>query len=441
MDKELELKLAEMQTALETAVTNKAKKQIEDSMTSLITAEIEKAHGVKAAEYFKKLFGENEEIKGLREWKVKAQTDMAANQLWIDEQIDKGKTIETTGGGTVDGELAKGLDSIKDQLSGYVKNGRGAIGLELKGVTNMQRKVVGNIASGNFTISGTQGFINPSMFFELGRTPYETSHMRDIIRTVAQGPSTDVYVIRDAGGEGGPTAVTVGAAKPQSDRDWVKTIVPITKIAHYYKIPEEYLDDIVWLRDEITGVGVEELLAKEDNLMLTATASSTQFAGLNQTFNSTAFSAATAGMANSILKTTNYDVLVAAWTQLRNLKVNGSRVLMHPTDYGKLILTKDTTGNYILGAPNATLPNLYGMPITAHTAVTVGKYFLGDFSRGKIGQRAGITVRFYDQNEDDAIKNMVTVVIEERLTFAMDRADRVIYGDFLADASAISASY
>ena len=39
-------------------------------------------------------------------------------------------------------------------------------------------------------------------------------------------------------------------------------------------------------------------------------------------------------------------------------------------------------------------------------------------------------MRFYDQNEDDAIYNMVTVVIEERVTMAADRADRIIYGDF-----------
>jgi hypothetical protein len=37
---------------------------------------------------------------------------------------------------------------------------------------------------------------------------------------------------------------------------------------------------------------------------------------------------------------------------------------------------------------------------------------------------------FYDQNEDDAIKNMVTVVIEERVTIVAGRADYLYYGDF-----------
>jgi len=51
-------------------------------------------------------------------------------------------------------------------------------------------------------------------------------------------------------------------------------------------------------------------------------------------------------------------------------------------------------------------------------------------SKARIGQRDNVSVRFYDQNEDDAIKNMVTVVIEERLTVVTGRADYLVYGDF-----------
>jgi HK97 family phage major capsid protein len=437
MAETLEQQLQNLQEQVEKTATEKAKSEIKKEMNTLVIAEVEKAFGVKTADALKAMMSENEDVKGLKQWKIEKEKADEANQKWIDEQIAKGKTIVIPGDGSYQGSLRKALETHKDSLKSYTKSGRRALQFELD---NFQRKTVGNIGSSNFTVSGTQGFVAPAMFFEPGRTPYEQRHVRDVFRVVPQGEGTDVYVIRDSAGEGGPTTVSAGSAKPQSDRDWVKTVVPITKIAHYYKIPEEYLADIVWLQDEITGVGVEELLAKEDTLLLT-NSSAGEFKGLNQTFNSTAFSASAAGMANSILKTTNYDVLVAAWTHLRNLKVAGSGVLMHPTDYGKLLLTKDTTGQYILGAPNATLPNLYGMPIIAHTAVTSGKYFLGDFSKGKIGQRAGLSVRFYDQNEDDAIKNMVTVVIEERITFAMDRADRCIYGDFLADASAISASY
>jgi HK97 family phage major capsid protein len=142
-------------------------------------------------------------------------------------------------------------------------------------------------------------------------------------------------------------------------------------------------------------------------------------------------------LADTIVDANNYDVLVAAWTQLRNLKSNTTAVLLHPSDYAVMILTKDSQGMYVFGAPNQNIPNLFGAPIVPHTAVTSDKYFLGDFTKLVAGQRAGLTVRFYDQNEDDAIKNLVTVVIEERISFAADRADRIIYGDFSADRVAL----
>lgn len=395
---------------VESKMGTKAAKQIEDHLKLAIEA-------------YRK--DDLKELDELKQWKVDATTQADANQKWIDEQIKKGKTIEVIPGGQFGQALSAALTEQKDTLAGYTKNGRA-------GVT-FQMKTVGNIGSGNFTVSGTPAFLPGSGLSEPGRKPYEMRHIREFLRVVPAPDGMDTYVIRDAGGEGAPTKVDPAAAKPQSDRDWVKTQVPWTKIAHYYKIPEEYLQDIPWLQDEITGVGIEELLVVEDSLILTATAASNQFAGLNQTFNSTAYStpaALAAIFTGANRDANNYDVLVAAWTQLRILKSITTGVLLHPADYAAMIMKKDTTNNYVFGAPNQSIPNLFGAPIVPHTSVTSDKFFLGDLGRVKLAVKNGLSVRFYDQNEDDAIKNMVTVVIEERITMAADRADRIIYGDF-----------
>ncbi len=360
------------------------------------------------------------EIGELKQFKTKAEEDAVANQKALDELIAKGQRHEVKADTTVSGALGKAMEEKKDALANYTKN-RQAISFELKAVGNIG-------ANSNISVSGTPAFQPGGALFEPGRKPYEVSHIRDIVSVRNLPAGMDAYVIRDAGGEGGPTSVAAGAAKPQSDRDWVKTIVPITKIAHYYKVPEEYLMDIPWMQSEISGVGVEELMYLEDTKFLTNSAGG-EFLGLNQTFNSTAFSAP-ASLSGSIFDANNYDALVAAWTQLRVLKSNATGSLLNPIDYAAMILTKDTNGMYVFGAPNQSIPNLFGAPIIPHTTVTSDKYFLGDFSKLVVGQRAGLSVRFYDQNEDDAIKNLVTVVIEERITFAADRADRVIYGDF-----------
>lgn len=361
--------------------------------------------------------------------------DMAKKGASIDEINETLKEMQAKagrlaaanhGGKSFKDGLKEGLEANTEKLKSY-KQSRSAISMDIK--------AVGNMGAAQFTTSGTQNFVDPTYLGPVGRKPYEISHIRDIVRV--QPISTDsAFVIRDAAGEGGPTAVAMGIVKPQSDRDYVKLIVPVTKIAHYFKIPEELLEDITWLSSEISAVGVEDLMAVEDNLILNQVGAAGLFAGLTTATNSTAYSTP-AALALAIDQANNYDVLVATWTQLRNLKNKATYVLVNPSDYSRMILTKATTGEYVFGAPNISIPNIFGIPILPHTAITSGKFLMGDFGKVALGQRAGISVRFYDQNEDDAIKNMVTVVIEERLTVVVDRADRLIYGDFAAAKAAL----
>lgn len=412
---DLLVQLNEMKSALATSLEEKSGKNI-DAKLEAVNASIEELKGAKPEVTA-------DELKAV-------QADLAATIKAFDmfQVNSKNKKVEGKTKSFGDA-LGEALLKFGDKLKGY-KNDRQPI--------NMELKAVGNMVAGNLTISGTSTFAGAD-YLGLGRKPYEAVHVRNIPGINLVPISTDsAYVIRDAGGEGGPTATAMGGSKPQSDRDYVKLIVPVTKIAHYFKIPEEMLEDNAWLQNEITAIGVEELMAKEDDLLLNQSAGSGLFAGLTQTLNSTAFAAPTA-LALGIKTPNKYDVLVAAWTQLQTLKSTATAILVNPQDYAGMILGKSTTGEYLFGAPNATIPNVGGIPVIPSNNVTVDKFIIGDFSKVKLGQRAGVSVRFYDQNEDDAIKNMVTVVIEERLTMVVDRADRFVYGDFSDAVTALTA--
>lgn len=421
MEKTLQEQLVELKSQLETSLTEKAKSEIALQIKSLE----EKMKPVDLTEI-------KAEIKKVTDWQVTKDEADKKNQQALDELIahqSKRKTPEK--GTSFKDALGEAMEQKKEQIAGYAKN-RSQINLELK--------AVGNMGSGNLTTSGTQTFSGNVMIGGIGRKPYEISHIRNIVNV--QPIATDsAYVVRDAAGEGGPTAVAMAAAKPQSDRDYVKLIVPVTKIAHYFKIPEEMLADNSWLQNEISAIGVEELLAKEDDLLLNQVAAAGLFAGLTTATNSTAF-AAPASLALGVDLANNYDVLVAAWTQARNAKVSPNYALCNPSDYAKMILTKEsaTSGTYVFGAPNIAIPNIFGIPLIPHTAMTSDKFLMGDFSKVTLGQREGVSVRFYDQNEDDAIKNMVTVVIEERVTIVAGRADYLYYGDFSDGRAALETA-
>jgi len=422
--KELELQLSELKTQLEQAATDKAKAEVKLQMKA-IEDQIAELKGVQTS--IKTI---EDGVKGLTDWKVGKDEADKLNQAALDELISAHKEAKKrnglAAGASVKDAMHESFESRKKELAEYKENRRSI---------NVEIKTVGDIgANSNFAISGTQTFAGGAGVPGVGRKPYELSHIRELMTILPVEKADSIYVIRDAGGEGAPTSVAKGAAKPQSDRDYTKLVVPVTKIAHFYRIPDEWLDDLDWLSGEISSVGMEELLSKEDDMILNNAAGG-EFQGLVTATNSTAFSAPTS-LDSAIDGANNYDALVAAWTQLRNAKVsNLSAVLVNPSDYAAMILAKATTGEYLFGAPNVTIPNIFGTPIVPHTAITSDKFLIGDFKQAVLGQRKGLSVRFYDQDADNATKNMVTVVIEERVAVVARRDDKLVYGDF-SDARA-----
>jgi HK97 family phage major capsid protein len=325
--------------------------------------------------------------------------------------------------------LTKGLKENEAALKNY-KNSRNPIHFDIK--------AVGDIASGSFTTSGTQTFAGPTQIPGVQRIAYNQNRLRDIIGTT-QVQTDSVSVIRGVAGEGAPTVVGVGGLKPQSDADWVKVIIPITKIAHYYTIPEEYLEDISWLSADIQQTGVAELMKVENNLLISQTAGAGVFGGLIQ--NSTAY-ASPSGLATAIVGPNNYDVLVAGVTQLRNAFRDPNFILVDNDSYAKMLLAKSADdGHYLFGAPNISIPNVGGIPIYPMAVSTLAdKFIIGDRNYATVAVRAGISVRFYDQHASNAIYNLVTVVIEERLALVVKRTDAFVYGDFSDAITALTAA-
>ncbi len=401
--KELLAELENLKKDLETNLTEKAKAEI----TLQVKALEEKLSGL---DDLKKSVDENTAT-------VKVIKDAAdKNQEWINKEMANASRMNLMDKPEGFKEaLEKGLTEKKEALKNWKSVG-----------VSIDMKAVGDIGAGNFTTSGTTTFAGPTMIPGVASRSFATTHMRDILPT-SQVNTDSVSVIRAVAGEGGPTSVAPGGLKPQSDLDYVKLIVPITKIAHHYRVPEEWLDDVSWLADDISQTGIAELMVLEDSKIVSNVAAG-EFTGLIQ--NSTAY-AAPSGLADGIATANNYDVLVAAQTQLRNAKRNPNFILTDNDSYARMILTKATTGEYVFGAPNMSIPNVFGVPIFPMTvAALANKFIVGDRNQAVIAIRKGITVRFYDQDRDNAITNMVTVVIEERLALVVKRTDAFVFGDF-----------
>lgn len=293
-------------------------------------------------------------------------------------------------------------------------------------------KAVGNMGSST-NLTGSY-FVAPDVVPGVIMQPFNQTHMRNVLNTGNTNSNTIRY-IRDNGGEGGPAMTAEAGTKPQMDRDLAILDAPVRKLATYLRVPEEMIEDIPFLSSFLTNVGTEELLAIEDAQILYGDGTGQNLSGLGTAGNFTAFAADAGGAVASgvVASPNNYDVLRYADKQMRVLKRTPSVALVSPVDYVKMVSTKDSTGNYILsGGGNGLVPTVNGFPVVQMNQVTAGDFFVIDKNAAQIFFRSSISVRFYEQDQDNAIKNLVTIVIEERLALPIYYITGIIKGTFAA---------
>jgi HK97 family phage major capsid protein len=126
------------------------------------------------------------------------------------------------------------------------------------------------------------------------------------------------------------------------------------------------------------------------------------------------------------------DILRRAMTQCRIAEYRPSAIVLHPTDWEEIELTKDSTGQYVWANPRSLLgPTLWGLPVIDSTALEEGEFLLGAFDlAAQIWDRQDARIDVSTENADDFEKNLVTIRGEERLTLTVYRPESFIYGDF-----------
>lgn len=358
------------------------------------------------------------------------ETTATEGKVLAQKAFDKIEEIEkkgnTYGMGGQGGQVKSFGDQLEEQLIAHKSKLPTSVGQKFSFDVEVQRKAVGNMGS-TASLTGSY-FVAPQVVPGIFTQPFNEIHLRDIL-TTGNTNSNIIRHLRDNGGEGGPAMTAEAASKPQMDRDLSIVDAPVRKLATHLRVPEEMIEDIPFLTSFLTNVGTEELLAVEDAQILYGDGTGQNLTGLGTSGSFTAFAAGT-----SVVTTPNeFDVLRAADKQMRTLKRTPSIALVSPTNYYDMISRKDSTGNYILsGGGNGLIPTVNGVPVVQLNQVTAGDFFLIDRRAAQIFFRSNISVRFYDQDQDNAIKNLVTIVIEERLALPIYYVSGIIKGTFAA---------
>lgn len=308
------------------------------------------------------------------------------------------------------------IESIKEnheQIKGVRKSGR--FELEMKNAITMTE---GDSLTGEV--------IAPTRVPGIFRDPDRQVHVRQFLQTATTDSNAIRYVIED-GYEDGTDNTAEGSTKPKSSFGLEAKTANVVKIATHMKVSDEMLEDISGLAGYITTRGTTKYRLKEDQQLLYGTGLNNQVEGL--TVAATAWGAAT--ISNPINNL--YDVAVDGSANLAKKNYMPSGIMVHPTSWFDLITTKDSDGQYIvpdLIRQGLAPAQLAGVPVIRNTAVTEGDILMANFAQmATLYDRRGVSVRFFEQNEDDAINNLITVVIEGRLALPTYLPNAGIYGD------------
>ena len=235
--------------------------------------------------------------------------------------------------------------------------------------------------------------------------------IRDLFGAETISGSTLQYLVEGAM-QGTPAATAEGAEKPQIHfADPTVKTVSLKKIACHIKESDEYIDDYPFLASAINGRLLYQLGLVEQNTLVTDLLATSGI----QTGSITA-AATYLDVAEAILQ--------AAMDVQDGSGFAADAIALNPADWFKLRTLKLTTNEYFGGGPFGAqnVPNLWGIPVCVTTAIAANKFVVGAFKTcGSVVSRNGISIEATNTNEDDFVKNLMTIRAEERLALAVRR--------------------
>lgn len=204
--------------------------------------------------------------------------------------------------------------------------------------------------------------------------------------------------------EGNAKMVEETGAVPQvhwKDPVWKQD--KIGKVASFFGISEDMMDDLSWVIGEINDAAQYDLKLQEESQLLSGDGSGNNLTGL--------FNRGIQTMAQDALS--DADRLSKAALQITTTtNFQADAYVMNPLDFWKLTIAKDANGNYLNLTDGAKLWNI---PTVATAAITEGTALVGAFKSAKVLRKGGLVVKMTDSDADDFLHFKQKCRVSERL--------------------------
>lgn len=319
------------------------------------------------------------------------QTEIETKSAEIEQAEKKAALLETIG----QKEDEKPMEGIKAMDLDSLKGKRGTVSTYIKAYNDVEA-------------------IGANKIFDYDKNPVNLMFglgARDLFSAeTISGNALTYYVIGNLEGE--IDGVAEGAEKNRIHIPYTPKTAALAKIAAYLKESDELLADAPFIESAVRNRGVYEFRRAVENYLIDALVgtSGVQTGGASISFD---------------------NILAAKQDIFADTGYAPDALLINPADWSTLLQTKDQAHQYLLGGPaygpygnggyNGN-PRIWGLNVVESAGVTQGQCVVGAFKAGasvvtKAGE--GLRVEVSNSDQDDFIKNIITIRIEERLVLAV----------------------
>jgi HK97 family phage major capsid protein len=246
--------------------------------------------------------------------------------------------------------------------------------------------------------------------------------MRSLITPGSTVGSGIVYVRETSFTTNTIVPVAPGAPKPQPVMTYDVQQQPVITIPAYLKLPSQYWQDFAMLQSWMDSRLMYGLALAEENQFLNGNGTAPNLQG----FMAVALTAPAPTPAPTPGAAAVLAGVASGIASVYGQAYAPNGIVLNPNDFGLML--------FALGTPTlVTTPiTLWGIPVVATQAMASGSYLVGQFDPySQIFDREEAAVEVADQNEDDFIRDLVTVRAEERLALAIYQPSAFAKGTFL----------
>lgn len=247
--------------------------------------------------------------------------------------------------------------------------------------------------------------------------PSPKVNFRDLVQAVPSATGSYTIYNELTGAQGAPAnQASDGAAKAQVDYRYKANVYTAQYISGYVRIAKQMLQDLPFLQSYLPQQLMRDFLIAESGIFNTALAA--------------VANTAAAGSALPYVER-----LINEVATLENANYTPSCIVLNPKDYATVMKYKASgsgqytyPGNLMINDQGVIMLN--GLPIYKGTFLTQNKFWVGDFSYAKNIIADGLKVEFFEQDNDNVERNLITVRIEAREVLGVNLPQAFTYGDF-----------